>query len=241
MEKSRFERFIAKYNLGGTCESVLYKVENSITTAKSISDNKNILCEVVASSIGLKDGSYGVYDTAKLLSLLGVVGEQLTANIKKSGDKPVSITFDDNFSQITFVLADSSVIPAVPDLKTTPVFDSIIEMDEKFINTFIKAAGALSEVDTFTVMSDGDSTTADVILGHSTMNTNRVKIKATLEKAVKVNEISFSAKDMRNVLLANKEAKGGKLEISSKGICRMVFVVDSIKSTYHLLKINTKD
>jgi hypothetical protein len=241
MEKSKFEKFIGKYNLGGSCESVLYNVENSSITTRAISDDKNVLCEVVAPSMGLKDGNYAVYETAKLRSLLGVLGETLSVNVKKSGEKAVGMTFDDSNTEITFVLADQSVIPVVPDLKKLPPFELTIDMDEQFINTFVKAKGALSEVDTFAVMSDGTDTTAHVILGFSSLNTNRVKLNAKTTEATELKPTSFSAKYLREILVANKDAKGGKLEISSKGLARTSFNVDNIKSTYYLVQIDTKE
>lgn len=241
MEKTKFEKFISKYNLGGSCESVLYNVEGTTLTTRAISDDKNVLCEVVAPSMGLKDGGYAVYETAKLRSLLGVLGETLSVDVKKSGDKAVGLTFDDTNTEVTFVLADQSVIPNVPDLKKLPPFDMTIEMNDQFVTTFIKAKGALSDVETFTVMSDGTSTTANVILGFSSLNTNRVKINATTTEAVELKPISFSAKYLREILSANKDAKGGKLEISSKGLARTSFEVDGIKSTYYLVQIDTKE
>ena len=53
--------------------------------------------------------------------------------------------------------------------------------------------------------------------------------------------ISFSAKYLREILVANKDAGTGNLEISSKGISRIVFSVDGITSTYYLVQIDTKD
>jgi hypothetical protein len=241
MEKSKFEKFIGKYNLGGSCESVLYSVEGTTITTRAISDDKNVLCEVTGPSMGLKDGSYAVYETAKLRSLLNVLGETLSVNVKKSGEKPVGMTFDDTNTEVTFVLADQSVIPSVPDLKKMPPFEMTIEMDEQFINTFVKAKGALSEVDTFAVMSEGTDKTASVILGYSSLNTNRVKLKANTTEAVELKATSFSAKYLREILVANKDAKIGKLEISSKGLARTSFNVDNIKSTYYLVQIDTKE
>lgn len=241
MEKSKFEKFIGKYNLGGSCESVLYSVEGNTITTRAISDDKNVLCEVSGPSMGLKDGSYAVYETAKLRSLLNVLGETLSVNVKKSGEKPVGMTFDDTNTEVTFVLADQSVIPAVPDLKKMPPFEMTIEMDEQFINTFVKAKGALSEVDTFAVMSEGKDATADVILGYSSLNTNRVKLKANTTEASELKATSFSAKYLREILVANKDAKIGRLEISSKGLARTTFNVDGIKSTYYLVQIDTKE
>jgi len=241
MEKSKFERFVSKYNLGGSCESVLYNVQGQTLTTRAISDDKNVLCEVVAPSMGFEDGEYPVYETAKLRSLLGVVGESLSVNTKKSGEKFVGLEFSDSNSDVTFVLADTSVIPNVPDLKKLPPFDLTIDMDEQFVTTFVKAKGALSDVETFAVMSEGTDETANVVLGFSSLNTNRVKLKAKTTEAVELKPASFSAKYLREILVANKDAKGGKLEISSKGLARTSFEVDGIKSTYYLVQIDTKE
>jgi hypothetical protein len=241
MEKTKFERFISKYNLGGSCESVLYAVDGESLSTRAISDDKNVLCEIVGPSMGLQDGSYAVYETAKLRSLLGVLGEQLSVTPKKSSGKTVGLQFSDKSTEVTFVLADASVIPTVPDLKKLPPFDMTIVMDEQFITTFVKAKGALSDVETFTVISDGEGNTASVILGHSSLNTNRVKIGVNTKEAVEVKAISFSAKYLREILVANKEAKVGELQISSKGLAKTTFVSDGITSTYYLVQIDTKE
>ena len=241
MEKSKFERFVSKYNLGGACESVLYTVNGTDLSVRAISDDKNVLCEVAGPSMGLKSGEYAVYDTTKLRSLLGVLGETLAVNVKASGDKPIGMTFSDTNTEVTFVLADAAVIPTVPDLKKLPPFDMTIEMDEQFINTFVRAKGALADVDTFTVISDGNTASADVVLGFSSLNTNRVKLTAKTTEAVEIKPISFSAKYLREILVANKDAKGGKLEVGSKGLARTSFNVDNIKSTYYLVQIDTKE
>lgn len=241
MEKSKFEKFIGKYNLGGSCESVLYTIENSKLSTRAISDDKNVLSEITAPSMGMPSGEYAVYDTTKLRSLLGVLGETLDVTVKKSSGKPVALEFADTSTDVTFVLADASVIPNVPDLKKLPPFELTIEMDEQFVNTFVKARGALSDVETFTVFSEGEATTADVVLGFSSLNTNRVKIKAKTKEAVSISPISFSAKYLREILVANKDAKSGYLEVSSKGLARSSFTADNITSTYYLVQINTKE
>lgn len=241
MEKTKFERFISKYNLGGSCESVLYTVQDDALVTRAISDDKNVLCEINAPSMGLADGSYAVYETAKLRSLLGVLGEQLTVSPKKSSSKTVGLQFSDKSTEVTFVLADASVIPTVPDLKKMPMFDTTIVMDEQFITTFVKAKGALSDVETFTVISEGEDKTASVILGHSSLNTNRVKMSVNTKEAIEVKPISFSAKYLREILVANKEAKVGELQISSKGLAKTTFVADGISSTYFLVQIDTKE
>lgn len=241
MEKTKFQRFINKYNLGGACESVVLSVDKNNLRVRSISDDKNVLCEVSGPTMELNIGEYAVYETQRLRSLLGVVGESLNVTVKKSNDRPVGLEFSDGDTNATFVLADTNAIPSVPELKVLPPMNLTIDMDEKFINTFIKAKGALAEVETFTVISSGKEKEAEIILGYSSLNTNRVKIKVHTKEAVEIKPISFSARYLSEILSANKEAKTGKLEISSKGLARTVFEADEIIAKYYLVQIDTRD
>lgn len=237
MEKSKIERFISKYNLGGACESVTFKSEGNTLSVRTISDDKNVLAEVSVDNIKFPEGEFGVYETKKLRSILSVLDENLTLKTVKSSGKATGIDISDGSTKATFVLADQSVIPAVPDVRKIPPADITIPLDEKFVSTFIKAKNALSEVETFAVMSEGEDTTASVVIGHSTLNTNRIYITATTDVAKKIDPISFSANYLREVLTANKDAKNGTLKISSKGLAVASFEVDGFTSTYYLVQI----
>ena len=144
----------------------------------------------------------------------------------------------DNDTKATFVLADASVIPVVPDLKKLPPMDFTITLDEKFVNTFIKAKSALSEVETFAVTSKGEDSTASVVIGHSSLNTNRITITAKTDKAVKMEPISFSANYLREILNANKEISNGTFHVSSKGLSVVKFSANGFTSTYYLVQIS---
>ena len=111
-------------------------------------------------------------------------------------------------------------------------------MDEQFVKTFIKAKNALSEVETFTVLGSGETNSVDIVLGHSSLNTNRVKLSVPTKETLEFNPISFSARYLRDILVANKDAKGGELFISSKGLAKTSFEVDGITSTYFLVQIS---
>ena len=236
MEKSKLEKFITKYNLGGSCESVVFKSDGTTLSVRAISDDKNVLGEVSLETTKFPEGEFAVYETKKLRSILSVLNESLTIKATTNNNKTTGLNITDGETKATFVLADASVIPAVPDLKKVPLMELSISLDEKFINTFIKAKGALSEVDSFAVMSDGQEKTATVVIGYSTLNTNRISIRAHTDQVASLEPISFSANYLKELLVANKEAKNGKLEVSSKGLARASFEVDGISSTYYLVQ-----
>jgi len=242
MEKSKFEGLVNKYNLGGSCESVLLSVSGNLLNTTAITDDKNVLCKVVGPAMGLPDGEYPVHETAKLRSLLGVLGENLSPEVQTSGENPTSIKFTDVDSNTvaTFVLADKDVIPDVPDVTWIPKTDVQLTLNKQFIQTFIKAKAALSDVDTFTVETASGETDASVILGYSTLNTNRIKLSATKQDVgSSISPISFSAKYLREILVANKDAGDSTLEVSSRGLARVVFDANGVKSEYFLVQIDT--
>lgn len=241
MEKVKLERFISKYNLGGACESVKLVSDGDTLKVRAHSDDKNILTEVTVDDIKFPEGEFSLYETRKLRSLLGVLGDSLAITPNKSTSKMVGLNLADSNTKVTFVLSDESVIPKVPELKKLPNSEVEIMLDEKFINTFAKAKGALSEVDTFTVLSTGEDNVASVIIGYSSLNTNRVSISANTKTNAKLDAISFSATHFKEVLMANKEIQTGTLKISSKGIAVAEFTGDKFTSKYYLVQIDTKD
>lgn len=238
MEKSKLEKFITKYNLGGSCESVLFKSDGDTLSVRAISDDKNVLGEISANSINFPEGEFGVYETKKLRSILSVLDENVTIKPNVTNGKTTGLNITDGNTKATFVLADASVIPAVPDLKKLPPMDFTISLDEKFVTTFIKAKSALSEVDTFAVISDGEDKVASVVIGHSSLNTNRITVSATTDKAVKMDAISFSANYLREILNANKDISNGTFQVSSKGLSVVRFDANGYTSTYYLVQIS---
>lgn len=241
MKKSVFERFISKYNLAGAADAVLLTCDTSGISTKFISDDRNALGNISTTELVLDVGSYAIYDTAQLKLLLGVLDEDITVKVNKNKDnsKNVSISFNDKNVKTNFVLADEQNIPKVPDLKKLPTFHIIAPIDKVFADRFVKATGALKDVDTFTVTSDGKST--DITIGYSNRNTNRVSIGVPATKMEKIEPINFHAKYLREMLVANKESTSGQIEISSDGMARITFTIDNFTVTYYLPEIKSED
>ena len=237
MEKLKLEKFISKYNLGGSCESVLWKSDGTDITVKCISDDKNVLGIITVKDAKLDEGDYGIFDTKQLSSMLSVLGDGITITTKKKNDKVSAIHLTDSNVKVDYVLADTAVIPAAPELKQLPSFDVEIKLDQKVMNTFLKAKGALSDVETFTVISDGS--TAQIILGYSDMNTNRITIDVETTKNAKLSPTNFSARYLKEIIAANKEAASGVLKVSSKGLAYVKFGVTDYSTDYYLVQIQT--
>ena len=235
MEKGKLGRFVQKYNLAGLVESVKWETkDNSLTTA-FISDDKSVLGKVTMKEFNFNDATFGVYDTSKLTKMLGVLGEAVEFEISDVEGKPVSLKFKDGSTSVNYMLADLSVIPNVPDLKKLPDFNIKIKLDENFISKFIRAKSALADENNFTfVVKNGK---AQIVLGHSNINTNRISIDVEGEIEGDVEPISFSATYLKEILVANKEAKDATLNISSQGLSHIHFEAGEYTSDYYLVEI----
>jgi hypothetical protein len=195
------------------------------------------LIEASVDNVNFPAGEFGVFETKKLRSILNVLDDTLVVSVIENNNTISGLSISDNSTKATFVLADPTVIPVVPELKKIPPMELTIQLDEKFVNTFVKAKSALNDVETFAVISDGETSVASIVIGHSSLNTNRISIAAQIDSPAKMAPINFSANYLREILVANKEIKTGTLEVSSKGIAMVKFNMNDYVATYYLVQI----
>lgn len=239
MKKSLLERFISKYNLSGGTDGVTWKADKKGLSTKFISDDKHVIGNISTKQITLDDGDYSIYDTPVLRGLLSVLDDDVSISVNLHNNKPMSFTLKDDTTKVGFVLADPANIPAVPTTKALPTFENVLTLDKTFIERFVKAKGALPDVETFTVLSDGK--VAQIVLGYDNNNTNRITLSVTAEETEQTDPIDFHARYMKEILVANREATAGKLEVSSKGLARITFVIDDFDVTYYLPQVKREN
>ena len=150
MKKAKINRFVSKYNLAGLVESVKWETKDGDLSTSFISDDKSVLGTVTLSDFGFDNTTFGVYDTTKLVKMLSVLSDDVDFDITKADEKAISLKFKDGSTSVNYMLADLSIIPAVPDLKQLPEFNITINLDDVFINRFIKSKGALPDENNFT-------------------------------------------------------------------------------------------
>tara|TARA_Y100001963_G_C6747180_1_gene432227 strand:+ start:628 stop:1353 length:726 start_codon:yes stop_codon:yes gene_type:complete len=241
MNKQRLARFISKYYLNGTVNSVVLnsKSNSQQLAARFISGDKSLLGELVMDKWDFEDSDIGIYNTEQLIKLLSVVDEDINLSLTKAGDKAIALKVSDSTSSVNYMLTDTSIINEPPSLKTIPEFELNIDVTPQFISKFIAGKGALGETDNFTIISDGGN--VKVVIGYSSVNTNRVNIPVTTTKVGDIDNVSFNANFFKEVLSANKECESATLEVSSEGLSRITFKVDDYTSTYYLVAVQDVD
>jgi hypothetical protein len=230
MEKTKLDGFINRYNLGGEIESVMLTSTDNELSVHMISDDKTLLGSVKLAEDNFPNGEFGIYTTSQLKGLLAVLDSSIEVE-----EVTAALKFSDKGTKIQYMLAAPSVIPSVPDLKALPEFDIEISLNDEFVNKFIKSKGALPDADTFTFMNKGDK--SEIVLGYSTINSNRISIEVKAKCSGDVAPIAFSAKYLKAILTSNRGAKTSSLKISSKGLAHLMFDDGEYKSEYYLVEI----
>jgi hypothetical protein len=239
MDKYKLTRFIDKYHLGGNVNAVVINSKGDTLSTRFITGGKDLLGELEMNSWQFKDAELGVYDTEQLSRLLGVLDDDVTINLTQSGDKAIALEISDSYSKVNFMLSDKSVINQPPPLKELPTFQLKIKVDTNFITRFIGGKSALPDTDTFTVITSDNG--VKLVIGYSSINTNRVTIPVETETYEDIDKVSFNANLFRDVLVANKECESATLHVSEQGLAKINFKVDQYDATYYLVAVQDVD
>lgn len=253
IEKSKLSKFIEKYNLNGTNNSVKYVFDSkeSTMTTSVYAPDKTLMGKVVVSNVKSdEDLTIGVYETERLKKLIGPMtdGEiDITAVKSDDGSRVVSLLMVDNKANTDFVTSDLSAIPTVPTIKKIPPFGIEIEIDRSFTNDFIKRKNSLEEITEFTLVPDKTKKII-LVLGYAAkINSNNVKlsVKTIAGKDELSKPISFSAKHLENIFKANedvfvKDDSVMTLKVSEAGLAYVTIQAGDFYSEYYLTLIPQK-
>ena len=81
MEKSKLNKFIQKYNLGGNVNSVKWKSTGDKLSTTFVTPDKSLLGTVTVDKFKFEDAELGVYQTDLLKNLLGVLDDDLSLTL----------------------------------------------------------------------------------------------------------------------------------------------------------------
>ena len=242
MQKSKLDRFIQKYNLGGNVNSVKWKSSGDTLTTSFVTPDKSLLGNVKVDKFQFESAELGVYQTDQLQKLLNVLSDNIDLSLVKVDDKAISMKVKNGPLSVDYVLSDLSVITDPPALKKLPDFQTVIKLDSNFINSFIKGKSALSDVDMFTIVNNSKENQVNVIIGYSeSTNTNRVNIPVETTSSGLTDPITFNANLFKEVLVANKECTSAVLEVSNEGLAKVNFKIDDYDSTYFIVAMQDVD
>jgi len=234
MEKSKLQSFINRYYLAGNCEAVTLKEAEESISCELIDMDQTVVGKIKWNTTPFMKGMLGINHTGALIKMLGAVGENINIDVKEAAGKNYAMKISEGTTQATFMLADTTVIPAVPTINAEPDYLVQIAVNEEFISKFIKAKNALPDAKNFAVQVQNGI--VKFIINYTTVNSDNITFEVGTSPGVDMEPVCFSADKLKEVLVANR-GDVGQLHVSPDGLSRIDFIGSDFESSYWLVML----
>jgi len=234
MEKSKLQSFINRYYLAGNCEAVTLKEAEQSITCELIDMDQTVVGKIKWNTTPFMKGMLGINHTGALIKMLGAVGENISIDVKEAAGKNYAMKISEGTTQATFMLADTTVIPAVPTINAEPDYLVQIAVNDEFISKFIKAKNALPDAKNFAVQVQNGI--VKFIINYTTVNSDNITFEVGTSPGVDMEPVCFSADKLKEVLVANR-GDVGQLHVSPDGLSRIDFIGSDFESSYWLVML----
>jgi len=234
MEKSKLQSFINRYYLAGNCEAVILKEQEDSINCELIDMDQTIVGKIKWNTKPFMSGMLGINHTGSLIKMLGALGENITIDVKDAAGKNYAMKISEGSTQATFMLADTTVIPAVPSINAEPEYQVTIPVNEEFVSKFIKAKNALPDAKNFAVQVINGQ--VKFIINYTTVNADNISFEVGPTNIDNMDPVCFSADKLKEVLVANR-GDSGELKVSPDGLSRIEFKGSDFESTYWLVML----
>ncbi len=239
MKKEILETFIKRYALGGEINKAKWKYTASDKTlhTRTLTDNRSFVADVVMSEFtdfGTNDVVVCIGDTEKVKAMMSPFGDDINLTLNTSGDRILGFTLSDTDCESYCTAADPTSMDPVPkNLQDVPEYHVVVSLSEEFLEKFLKARGALKDVDAVSVGMNKKGL-FEMVIGYTTANSNRIRIAPPTDptKNKLDSALSFPVKNIAEVFKANSDIPNGTLSINNAGIARLYFKSDTFACTY---------
>ena len=234
MEKSKLQSFINRYYLAGNCEAVILKEQENSINCELIDMDQTVVGKIKWNTTPFMKGMLGINHTGALIKMLGALGENIAIDVKDAAGKNYAMKISEGSTQATFMLADTTVIPAVPTINAEPDYLVQIAVNDEFISKFIKAKNALPDAKNFAVQVQNGI--VKFIINYTTVNSDNITFEVGTSPGVDMEPVCFSADKLKEVLVANR-GDVGQLHVSPDGLSRIDFIGSDFESSYWLVML----
>jgi len=237
VNKIVLQSVINKYYLGEN-ESVKWKIKDKTLTIDFTSISKEVIGKIVHNNIDIEDSELAIFDTKKLLNLLGITQGDLMFSLEKGKSVYTKMHFADASFNLTYALADPLLIGKVGAV-SEPEWDVCLPLEKESVDNLVKAKNALAGIGLLTVSVDKDLNGDDMCVftfGDEQGHNNKItyQMYGTI-KQQKV-EIPFNSDIFRNILKENKDLEDGCIWLSYQGLMKIEFKSEDTTSTYYMVR-----
>ena len=239
MEKQLLVSIIEKYYLNGVNEKVKWTVKDKKIQILFTSQLKDLAGSVEAIDFDLEDCVLGIYDTNKLLKLVGITNQFVQLNVEAKNGTSTKLNIADMEYDLTYHLADLRMMSTETMVldESQITFNYSFNIDSEFIERYNKAKKALGsdEVKIQALLNDSGDKGIYFTLGGKTSHDDKISFQTpNAEMELPSQEFQYNANYLFEIFTENKGAEGiGWFD--ENGILKLQFTTEnSIKSSYYL-------
>ena len=239
MEKQLLVSVIEKYYLNGINEKVKWNVKDKKVQILFTSQLKDLAGSVEADDFDLEDCVLGIYDTNKLLKLIGITNQFVQLNVETKNGTSTKLNIADQEYDLTYHLADLRMMPMETMVldESQITFNYSFNIDSEFIERYNKAKKALGsdEVKIQALYNDENEKGIYFTLGGKTSHDDKISFQTpNAEMELPSQEFQYNANYLFEIFTENKGAEGTGW-FDENGILKIQFTTEnSIKSSYYL-------
>ena len=239
MDKQLLTSTIEKYYLGGIHEKVKWTIKDKKATILFTSATKDLAGSIEADGFDVDDCTLGIYDTNKLLKLVGITNQFIQLNVESKNGVSTKLNIADMEYDLTYHLADLRMMPMETMVldESQITFTYQFDIDAEFIERYIKAKKALGsdEVKIQALFNDENEKGIYLTLGGKTSYDDKISFQATvLDMETPSSEFQYNANYLFEIFTENKGATGTGY-FDENGILKLVFEEENgIKALYYL-------
>ena len=239
MEKQLLVSVIEKYYLNGINEKVKWTVKDKKVQILFTSQLKDLAGSVEANDFDLENCTLGIYDTNKLLKLVGITNQFVQLNVETKNGTSTKLNIADMEYDLTYHLADLRMMPMETMVldESQITFNYSFNIDSEFIERYNKAKKALGsdEVKIQALLNDSGDKGIYFTLGGKTSHDDKISFQTpNAEMELPSQEFQYNANYLFEIFTENKGAEGTGW-FDENGILKLQFTTEnSIKSSYYL-------
>jgi len=239
MDKQLLVSVIEKYYLNGVHEKVKWTIKDKKIQILFTSATKDLAGSVEADGFDIDDCTLGVYDTNKLLKLIGITNQFVQLNVESKNGVATKLSIADMEYDLVYHLADLRMMPMETMVldESQITFGYSFEIDAEFIERYNKAKKALGsdEVKIQALFNDENEKGIYLTLGGKTSYDDKISFQATvLDMETPSSEFQYNANYLFEIFTENKGATGTGY-FDENGILKLVFEEENgIKALYYL-------
>jgi hypothetical protein len=145
---------------------------------------------------------------------------------------------DSNFD-LTYSLADPLILPKTTWYEDPEQYEIDLELSQEDVEYLIKAKSALADVDNMLITTTSDfdgNNVCEFIFGDNTGFSNKITYQAQGTILKDDINIPFNSSIFTDILKANKDMDGARLQVSIKGMMKLSFQSEEINSYYYIAR-----